>query len=342
MPRPNRGARLEPNDQGVYEVRWTEHGRSKRISTRTTDAAEAADFLREWRLGLEREKARAGASTVRAVLDAYFAEHVYKKVVGQGTAEIARKHLVAHFGAMHPAEILPADVREYARKRERGDIGKGASGPTVRRDLSVLVAALNHAVTEKRLKRADVPSIPLPEGSIPRDRWLTEDEVQRVVTLARGEALVLPRIYRFVMLAYYTAARRRSIETLRWSQVDWDASAIRLQEPGRRQTKKRRPTVPMHPRLRDMMERAFVERTSEYVLDHSGSVRSAFESLMRRAELTDVTPHTLRHTSASHMLRRGQSIESVAGILGDTVKTVATTYHHHLPEALRETVEVLR
>jgi integrase len=340
MPRPNRGPRLERNERGVYEVRWSEGGRTKRVSTRQEDPAEAAAFFATWRRALAREKAQAAAATVRDVLDAYFTEHVYRKVVSQGTAEIARKHLAAHFGDTDPAEIHPSDVRAYAAARTAGEIGRRCKPPTVRRELGVLVAALHHAVRERRLRRVDMPSVPLPEASIPRDRWLSEAEVQRLLSLAaerpRGE-----RVYRFVLLAYYTAARKAAIETLTWDQVDWDANAIHLHPRGARRTKKRRASVPMHPRLRAEMQRAYDARTNDMVLGHGGGIRKAFETLMRDAGLADVTPHTLRHTAATHMLRRGVPLWQVAGILGDTQKTVQDTYGKHVPEALKEAVEVL-
>jgi integrase len=344
MPRPDRGPRLERNDSGFYEVRWTEAGRTKRVSTRTADAVEAADFFATWRRGLNREKEARDAATVRAVLASYFTEHVYKKVVGQGTAEIARKHLLSHFADMDPADIHPSDVRAYTKARQAGEIGRVCQPPTVRRELGVLVAALHHAVAEKRLKRADVPSIPLPEASVPRDRWLTEDEVRLLLDTAHGldRAGRLNRAYRFAMLAYYTAARKRAIETLTWDQVDWDTGMIRLALRGARQTKKRRPDVPMHPALRAVLERAFTERESAFVLDHAGNARKAFETVVAKAGLADVTPHVMRHTAATHMLRRRVPLWQVAGILGDTEATVQRTYGHHVPEALREAVEVLR
>lgn len=343
MPRQQRGPRLEQNERGIYEVRWTEEGRTKRVSTRTADAVEAAEFFGVWRRGLEREKAQSAAATVRDALTSYFTEHVYRKVIGQGTAEKSRTFLNRHFGDMVPEEVRPTDVRAYIALRTKGTIGKVSGGATIRRELGVLVAALNHAVREGRMKRGDVPSIPLPDSSPPRDRWLTEQEVALLFATALGERGVnrLPRAYRFVMLAYYTAARKRAAETLGWDQVDWDANVIHLLPRGAKRTKKRRPSVYMHPKLRAMMELAFIERESGFVLDHGGSVRKTFETAVKNAGLVDTTAHTLRHTAATHMLRRGVPLWQVAGVLGDTEKTVQDTYGKHVPEALKEAVEAL-
>jgi len=346
MARPNRGLRLEKNDAGIYEIRWSEAGRSKRVSTRTSDAAEAADALRIWRHGQRQQAEVATAGTCRGVLDAYFREVVYPKVQAQGTAEIARKHLLAHFADMVPAELMPADSRDYAKLRMAGRIGRPVQGSTVRRELGVLIAALNHAVAEKRLARADMPPVPLPESNPPRDRWLADDELRRLLDAAAAPAADgrLTRAHRFVFLAYYTAGRKRAIETLKWDQVDWGSGArgaVNLEAAGRRRSKKRRAKVPMTAALRALLERAFTERGSEWVLDHPGNIRRTFESAVSRAGLDDVTPHVLRHTAATHMLRRGISDGDVADVLGDTVATVRRVYGHHVPDNLRTAVEAL-
>ena len=163
---------------------------------------------------------------------------------------------------------------------------------------------------------------------------------------AQGSGLrgaVISRIERFLFLGCYTAARKAALEHLEWSQVDFAIGAIHLRKPGARQTKKKRPTVPMHPRLQAVLERAYAERdpASPYVLDHPGNIRKGFATLVADAGVGDGTPHTLRHTSATHMVRRGVPLAKVAGILGDTIATVERVYAKHVPEALAEAVSVL-
>src|SRR4028119_223042 len=78
MPRPNAGPRLKPNKLQVYEIRWTETGtgRSKRVSTGTTDAAEAANTFRAWQEVVARDEVAAEVATVRAMFEGYWSEHV--------------------------------------------------------------------------------------------------------------------------------------------------------------------------------------------------------------------------------------------------------------------------
>ncbi len=144
MPRANRGSYLERNKAGVYEIRWTEAGRSRRESTRTSDAAAAADAFRVWKQGVERDAAAESVATVRGLLAAYWSEHVEPNCAAKdGSLKSSRSALLAHFADLHPAEITPQDVRAYTRRRKAGEIGgrskagkkRGVQDPTVRRDL---------------------------------------------------------------------------------------------------------------------------------------------------------------------------------------------------------------
>ncbi len=345
MPRPNRGRRLERNERGIYEIRWTEGGRSRRVSTRETDPAAAAAFLAAWVEDVEREADAGSAGSVRGILAKYFTEHVHRKVVGQGTAEIHRRHLEAHFGDMAPARIRKTDVRAYEAARAAGEIGQRAGASTVRRELITLVAALNHAVAEGRLSRADLPTITLPAEGPRRERYLTDDEVAHLFALAaqhRPDGR-LSRVERWLHLAYYTARRKTAITRLTWDRVDWTLGTIDFEEPGRQRTKKRRGVAHMHPKLRECLERARREAGDEavYVLDHPGDIRAAFETLAARSGIAGLTPHVLKHTSITHMLRRGVPIWKVAGATATSAATIEKVYGKHVPEAQREAVEVL-
>ena len=352
MPRPNAGPRLKLDPKTkVYEIHWTENGRSRRESTRTRDAEKAAIAFRDWKQDVERDKAAVEAATVRGVLEAYWMEHVEENCASKGGSLKSQKAaLLLHFADMHPAEITPADVRAYRQKRRSGEIGgrvkagvkRGVQNPTIRRDLTMLVAALNHAVEEGRMKRSEVPAISLPPENEPRVRWLKEDELARLFEAAaeisadRGR---MCRIERWLFLAYYTARRKRAIEQLAWDRVDFELNTVDFDLPGRRKTKKRRGSTKMHPRLRAALERAYAERKpgetpgtfSPWVLDHDGDVKAAFRILRRRAGFgPDVTPHVLKHT---HMLRRGKTTWEVSGATDTSEATIRRVYGHHAPDA---------
>jgi len=360
MAKANNGPRLKLNDRGIYEIRWTEAGRSKRSSTRTSDYESAKKVLAAF-LTLDGQEQRRVDNGPMLVMDAlgdpdlpdgddYWHEHVVPKVVDQERIRYDFAKLKVHFGAMAIRDITPADVRAYVRDRRAGRLGRPSVNHTISRELATLNAALNHAVKEKRLSAAEKPFIELPGTSPPRDRWLRFDEAERLIAAAAERVDphtprdLPPRVYRFVMLALETGSRKTALLELKRGQVDLAGGLIHLNPAGRRQTKKRRPPVPISRRLRPVLEQTLAvipEDPGAYLLDHPGCIRTAFENCVERAGLgRDVTPHVLRHSKATWMAQAGVSMFEIAGLLGDTVATVEKTYAKHHPDYLRDAVEV--
>lgn len=375
MPAP-KGTRLILRG-GIWYIVWTGNtrGRSTRTGNRKDAETALADFIRE----RERTADAGAALTVIDALEHYFAEHVNVNVVDRDRQEQIRPHLEAHFGHLPIKDIAPSDSRAYARARREGTVGwtddlgrtrgqRRAGDGTIRRELGLLVAAINHAVSEKRLERAHVPPIELPDQPPPRELWLEEGECEALLRASKvqtvkddsGRYVSVPvteptRVYMFALIALETGARRTSIEELSRFQIS-RTGVIDFNKPGRKRTKKRRAVVPMSDRLATEMKVWLASHKSEFVLEHSGAIRTAFESAVERAALAyeavgdqdraakmrKVTPHTLRHTYATLALQHGVPIWDVAGVLGDTVETVRRTYGHHCPDRLRSAVNFRR
>ena len=369
MSRPNRGPRLETNQRGLYEIRWTEAGRSKRSSTGTAHLQSAEKVLGNFLLLDQREKLKVeaeGAMLVCAALGDrhsgwqkgdpvpkdYWHEHVLPNVISRETAQFALDKLHRHFGHIAIADLMPDDVTAYVHARRAGKIGKPSINHTITRELSVLNAAINHAVKAKRLSKSDQPFIQTPGTSEPRDRWLSEVEADRLLAAAlqrvdsHTPAGTLPRVYRFVALALFTASRKGALLGLKRDQIDLPRGIIRLNPAGRAQTNKRRPPVPISDELRPILERTLAEipdKPNAFVLDHGGAIRTAFAGAVSRAGLgSDVTPHVLRHTWGTWAAQAGISMFDIGGVMGDDPKTVSKTYAHHNPDYLRSAVNNVR
>lgn len=344
MPRPNRGYRLELNRHGAWEIRWSENRRSLRKSTGLTSrpAAELAmaKFVQE-----RAEAKRPENVTIGRVLDEYMANHViHGPVIDKGRQAVIVSNLRAYFGPKPCSKVVPAQVVEYQRLRRAGEIGRrpAKSAGTCRRELGTLIAALNLAVKSRLITAGERPHIPMPAAPGPKDLWLTEAEVQQLQEAADrvGGAGGL-----FVHIALATAARRHSIESLSWSQIDFDAGLIQFNQPGRQRTRKRRVAVPISnelaPRLREARERT----PGDFVLGSTKAITKKFDTVCRAAYQATgnsrfllVTPHTLRHTWATLAARAGVSMFEVAGVLGDSLTTVQRNYLHHSPDHLRNAV----
>lgn len=351
MSRANPGPHLVLNKRGIYEIRWTENGRSSRSSTGTSHAGEAQRVLAHFLLlkdKADRAPVKEAPVTVAEALDEYWREHVVPHVIDKERISYAIAALKAGLGAIPTRSLSKADINAYRARR-------GISDGSLRRELGTLVAAINHAVRERRISRDDAPTIWLPPKPEPKDRWLTYDEADRLLMVARLRpeihsdrakgATRLPRVYRFIVLALATWSRKTALLELRRSQVDLVRKVINLNPPGRVQTRKRRPVLPIADMAFDDIKRMCLDADRdglEHLLDHPGSIRKAFDTAVEDAGLEGVTPHTLRHTGATWAAQEGVSLFDIAGVLGDSLTTVQANYLHHCPDHLRGAVNAAR
>jgi site-specific recombinase XerD len=71
------------------------------------------------------------------------------------------------------------------------------------------------------------------------------------------------------------------------------------------------------------------------------SFRTVFETACRRANLSDVTPHVLRHTFASRLVMRGADLRTVQELGGWKILNMVQRYAHLSREHNQQAVELL-
>lgn len=267
---------------------------------------------------------------VKTALDFYYKEHIAVKAVARRRSEYSIEALKGFFSHTELKDVDIPMCREYRKSRV------GIADSTVRLELGVLNAAANHNLRWRRIKNDDMPSVELPPAGRTKTIWLMKEELKSFAAAAKE---VSERIDKFVVLAYYTAARKQSIETLKWDQIDLSANRINLAKANEQVTKKRRPIVPVPAEVLERLKHWKEQSTSEYFLDHPGSIRYEFDVAAKIAGLTKLktagmreagvlTPHVLRHSRATHLLQDGKEPWAVANLLGDSLTTVLRVYGH--------------
>ena len=340
--------RLQQRNEHWY-VAYTKDGRSKRDSLRTTDLQTAEvrfqGWLKERRLHIEVQD----NPYIEDVLELWMDQWITGRMLSESRYPSVCKNLNAYFGKMRVSEIEREHSRTYCQLRQDGKIGTSkASNSTVRLELQRLRAALRFMMErvepkEQRLPQSAIPYVELPHASPPRNRVLSKDEIQLLRETCPNLVIKgsnrMSRIGRFVMLALETAQRKTAICELTWGQVKFDVNQIHFNPEGRRQTQKKRPTVPISPVLRPVLERAFEERINDYVIDHDRGVWEPLKKLASDLGIDGLHPHVFRHTWATHAVMRGVPMKKVAMFLGDREKTVIETYQHLAPDYLEDVFE---
>jgi len=267
--------------------------------------------------------------TVDQALNDYWREHAAQRCVDARRQETCIFNLKGFFGDLPLGDVDIPTSRAYAESRRSSVVDS-----TIRRELNVLSAASKHAIRWKRISEPVSIELP-PEKLLGQDDeavHYTRDEIALMLAVASGE------LGHFISLAYYTGARRRSIEDLTRSQVKWDQGQILLQKPGKRVTKKRQPIVPILPEMRSSLDALWHGSDGERLFRTSNFYKP-FRALCGDLGLgARSRPHLLRHTRATHLLQAGVSIYDVAKLLGDTLTTVDRVYGHHSQHMLAETI----
>ena len=298
---------------------------------------------------------------VADVLSIYFDDTVAKQANrSKFKGRISR--LNEFWGGKKLAEVTGETCREYTRRR--GNTG-GA-----RRDLEDLRAAIGHHAKEG-LHRG-VVRITLPDKGKARDRWLTRNEVARLIwtcwryrevqRLHRGTGKGEPQqtgkhplrhLARFILLALYSGSRANAVMMASpyraegRSYVDLDRGIFYRLADGARETNKRQPPVPLPPRLLAHLRRwVRIGAVNQFFVEWNGlpvkSVKSAFKTAIGHAGVAGlVSPHTLRHTAATWLMQAGVDKWEAAGFLGMSVEMLERVYGHHHPDHLRRAAHSL-
>jgi integrase len=246
--------------------------------------------------------------------------------------------LVEFFGADTDVETMKgkAASREYRAAR----LAQGVVDSTIRRELSVLFAALKHAAEEERI--GAVPAIKLPKDGRPRKRWYTEEEVSKMMALPMSE-----RCRHYIYLAAGTGARKTAITTLPVKRLDFQHGFIDYSDPDLPETKKKRPRIKMAEWLKPLLL-AMVKGKGpdDIVIGHSGpkDVRREVKALARAIGIDEfgVSCHAFRRTFVMWAITSGEDIKKIADAIGDRVATVERNYTEAFPEGTASVVNSIK
>lgn len=315
---------------GRFVVMWNEpDGRRRRYRLEAHTAKEAEREARDLTM---RILAPAAGMTVTQIWEAYQAD--------MGTRRQAAKlaqtglNILPEVGHLSAEQITVEDCRRYIAKR-RAD---GRKDATIRTELGCLRASMLWAQKSGLIPQA--PRIELPQTPPPRERYLSRDEVDKLISAA-----IDPHIRLAMLLMLTTAGRIGALLELKWSRVNLETRTIKLatNDIGPR---KGRATVPINDTLIAALSEAQIGSLSGYVIEWGGrpvkSIKTGFNAAVSRAGIEHCTPHDLRRTAGRFMAEAGVPIDEIAQYLGHSNPNITrSTYGKFSPDHLRKAASAL-
>ncbi len=335
--------RLDLNERGIYEIRWSEKTangtwRSREKSTKAKDLRAAEAVLARFVQTPGADRRDVLLMSVDEVLEEYLVQ--WSAPRGNEATDIKlTAPLSRGLGSKRACEVDQAVVDHYIKLRRLGRFGRvvngkpakerPASDATIRRELVLLQAALNRALRDR-----DMPALRLskPSDSEGRILWLTEAQEEALI---RALPSASDSVQAYFRLGTTYGARSRAMLDLRFipEQLDFARNHLNFHVPGARITRKRRTQGPMTPEVREVLARLVAgRRHGEHVLDRT--VVADFLAWVAAAGFGWVTPHVLKHTAITLMLRGGVQPMDVAAATATDLRTIMRVYRHYTEDEL--------
>ena len=319
-------------------------GRPVEQSTQTPDRAKAALVESEKRAAVWHETQRGIVPQANPLFDEVLADYLEEAQRRRGIERdiFAGRHLAGAFAGRTIRSIGPADIEQYLTARRT----TGISDSTLKRELTVLKAAINW-VNRKRHLSLPNPVAKLELAEPPgRVRWLTPEQAEALLDIARQNQRAA-HLGDFIQLALHTGMRKGEMLHLEWSRVDFRQNLIYLDT----QKNGQRGSVPLNQVARQaLLNRARFQAEQcpaapHVFCDRRGqrlaNVQRSFVSACAAAGIADFHIHDLRHTTAAWLVQAGVPLLDVANLLRHASIVMTQRYAHLAPTSARNAVAKL-
>ncbi|WP_036593771.1 site-specific integrase [Ottowia thiooxydans] len=197
---------------------------------------------------------------------------------------------------------------------------------------------LNLAVQWEMLEKNTLTRIPLMKVDNQVERYLTDEEVQRLVPvlttdLAYGASYIL-------LFLLSTGARLNEAMQAKWEQIDLQTGVWRI--PAKNSKSKKGRAVPLNASALWVLGQLWTKDKNPHLFVNEATnkpfvtITRAWYRLRAKAGIEGLRIHDLRHSFASFLVNGGRSLYEVQQILGHSDPKVTMRYAHLSTKALQE------
>jgi integrase/recombinase XerD len=246
----------------------------------------------------------------------------------------------------HGKPLLAAahgDLLEYLAHRVAGK----SKATSTSRLLSSLKRFYQHALRQNKIKRD--PTLNIDSPKLPRGlpKMLTEQDVEKLLAAPDVEEPLGMRDRTMLEVLYASGLRVSELVTLKVAQVSQDMGVVRIVGKGSKER-----LVPLGEEALNWIKRYLKEARPQILKKRAADAmfvtsrgaamtRQSFWHLIKRYSLRaglvkPISPHTLRHAFATHLLNHGADLRVVQLLLGHSDISTTQIYTHVARERLKQ------
>jgi len=253
-----------------------------------------------------------------------------------------RGHVQEHLEAKSPDQVTASDILGYLQHLR---VAKDNGDSAVNRHVVILrcfyraIVAMGH-LDPRANPMAGFPTIRAVARKLPA--VLTPEETERLLSQPRSDTVLGIRDRAVLALLYGTGIRASECAQLRQGNVDLKALTVTVTGKGGHQR-----TVPLNEHVAEALRLYihtrgpalplapfFVSRRRRAL--SRGAIYERVRSTARRARIAKVvSPHRLRHTFATDLVRAGIGLVTIRDLLGHRLITSTQIYLHVTAQDLR-------
>lgn len=267
-------------------------------------------------------------------------------------------------GNKQMSSLTTADIQKfYVKIKKEGRAhahplyGKELSDSSIRRVHMMLHEAFDMAVKERILVKNPTEGTTIPKATQTVKQVLNDSQLERFL-----ETLSLyPEWHDFFYTDIMTGLRKGEICALKWSDIDFDNSKMRIQraarktkggrvEIGETKTNTGKRTIILPPSVLTVLQKRQETQLSSWIFYHPKDPTKPMDPaiayrklkvILKNADLPLIRFHDLRHTFATHAMKGGVDPKTLSGILGHTNASFTLDTYTHITSDMQKNASVI-
>jgi integrase/recombinase XerC len=263
------------------------------------------------------------------------------------------QNFLIHSG--HSVESGNLQLEKIDRLAVRSFMGhlyeKNLSGSTMRRKLSTLRSFFRFLCREEYLENNVAKTVPAPRIQNKLPSYFSIDEMFRLLQLPEGEEFLPTRDRAMLELFYSCGLRISELVSLTLEDINLDSRMVKVLGKG---AKERLLPIGRHcvEALKSYLNvrmdkvRKFDPAPEKLFLNHRGvgitvrGMRKVVDKYIKCGNFPGgVSPHSIRHSFATHLLEGGADLRSIQELLGHSSLSTTQKYTHLTLDRLSETYD---